>query len=178
MISEIIKRNGITYGIITGVILSLITVIMYAVNLKLFITWWPKILSFSIYIIIPILALIKTKAQLKMNYPFKDAFTTYFICILIGLLISLAFDILLYNFIDPSMKQSLVDLTINYLKSTSGKLEVTTESLNEMIENLKTTDPFSIAEQIKGAVVKLFFLAVLGLIMAAFFKSKPTSQDI
>ncbi|MGA9638513.1 DUF4199 domain-containing protein [Flavobacterium sp.] len=177
MINEVIKKNGITYGIITGVILSLITTIMYAVNLELFIAWWTTLLSFSIFIIIPMLALIKTKTTLKNIFPFKDAFTTYFICALIGLLISVGFKMILFNIIDPSVKDSLLELTVNYLKSTSSKFGVPENSLNEMIENLKKTDPFSIGEQLKGAVVSLFFCSLLGLIMAAFFKSKPTSQD-
>ncbi|WPR70060.1 DUF4199 domain-containing protein [Flavobacterium sp. NG2] len=177
MINEVIKRNGITYGTITGVILSLITTIMYTVNLELFIAWWTTLLSFSIFIIIPMLALIKTKVQLKNSFPFKDAFTTYFICALIGLLISVGFKMILFNIIDPSVKDSLLELTVNYLKSTSAKFGVPESSLNEMIENLKKTDPFSIVEQVKGAVVSLFFCALLGLIMAAFFKSKPTSDN-
>lgn len=177
MINEVIKKNAITYGIVTGVTLSLFTAIMYATDLKLFIAWWTTLLTFSIFIIVPILLLHKTKLDLNGDFPFKDAFTTYFICALIGLLISVAFKILLFNFIDPSIKDSLLELTINYLKSTSEKFGVPASSLNEMIRNLKETDPFSVIEQIKGAVVSLFFCAILGLVMAAFFKSKPSPQE-
>lgn len=177
MVNEIIKRNGSGYGLITGLILSLITLVKYSVDQSFFIAWWPTLLSFGVFILVPILALVKTKVQLKNNYPFKDVFTTYFICALIGLLISVGVEIVLFNLIDPSLKKTLTDLTINYLKATSGKFGVSATSLNEMIQNLKKTDPFSAIEQIKGAVVKLFFLAIIGLIMAAFFKSKPTLQD-
>ncbi|MCW2119776.1 DUF4199 domain-containing protein [Flavobacterium sp. 7A] len=175
MINEIIKRNGITYGVITGITLSLITTLMYIVNLELFIAWWTTFLSFSIFIIVPVIMLIKTKADLKNNFPFKDAFTAYFITAMIGLFISVAFKMVLFNVIDPSIKTSLLDLTINYLKSTSDKFGVPAASLNEMIDNLRKTDPFSIVEQLKGSVVNLFFCAILGVIMAAIFKSKTTS---
>lgn len=177
MIHEVIKRNGITYGIIIGVILSLITAVIYSVNLELFIAWWTTLLSFSIFIIVPIIAISKTKIQLNNIFLFKDAFTTYFICALVGLITSVGFKIILFNIIDPSIKETLLDLTIKYLKSTSEKFGVSATSLNEMIENLKKTDPFSIVEQLKGAVVNLFFCGILGLVMAAFFKSKPTLQN-
>ncbi|GIZ09439.1 DUF4199 domain-containing protein [Flavobacterium sp. UMI-01] len=177
MVQEIIKRNGIKYGIITGTTLSLITAIIYAVNLELFIAWWTTLLSFSIFIIIPSILLIDTKKALQGTLSFKEAFTTYFICALIGLLISVAFKAILFNIIDPSIKVSLLELTINYIKSTSGKFGVPETSLNEMISNLKKTDPFSITEQLKGAVVNLFFCGILGLIMAAFFKSKPSQNN-
>ncbi|MCG9791124.1 DUF4199 domain-containing protein [Flavobacterium algicola] len=175
MVNEIIKKNSITYGVITGITLSFITTIMYAVNLELFIAWWTTLLSFSVFIIIPAIMLVKTKNDLNNIFPFKEAFTAYFITALIGLIISVGFKMVLFNIIDPTIKSSLLELTINYLKSTSTKFGVPESSLNEMIANLRKTDPFSIVEQLKGSVVNLFFCAILGLIMAAFFKSKTTS---
>jgi hypothetical protein len=177
MVNEIIKRNGITYGAITGVILCLITASIYATNLELFIAWWTTLLSFSVIIIVPIVALFKTKKELNGIFPYKEAFTTYFISAAIGILISIAFKIILFNFIDPSVKDTLLNMTIKYLISTSEKFGVAKSALNETISKLKETDPFSIIEQLKGAVFNLFFCSILGLLMAAFFKSNTSSQD-
>lgn len=177
MINEIIKRNGIRFGILIGLILSIITALMYLINIELFIAWWTTLLSFSVFIIIPIIALTKTKKELKGILPFKEAFTTYFIATAIGVLISVIFKIILFNFIDPSIKHTLLDLTMKYLINTSGKYGVTASALEETISKLKETDPYSIAEQLKGSIFNIFFCAILGLIMAAFFKSKP-SQDL
>lgn len=178
MINETIKRNGSTYGVIIGIILSLITTIMYVVDLELFIAWWTTFLSFSIFIIVPALMLIKTKNDLKGNLSFKEAFTAFFITALVGLLISVGYKMVLFNIIDPSIKETLLDLTIKYLKSTSQKFGVPASSLNEMLANLRETDPFSIVEQLKGAVVNLFFCGILGLIMAAIFKSTSKSTSL
>jgi hypothetical protein len=177
MVNEIIKRNGITYGVITGVILCLITASMYAIDLELFIAWWTTLLSFSIIIIVPIISLTKTKKELNGVLPYKEAFTSYFIAAAIGILISIAFKIILINFIDPSVKDTLLDLTIKYLISTSEKFGVPASAMNETISKLKESDPFSIIEQLKGSVFNLFFCAILGLIVAAFFKSKSTPQE-
>jgi hypothetical protein len=176
MINEIIKRNGLSYGVVTGVILSLITAGIYAIDISLFIAWWTNLLTFSVYIIIPLILLSKTKKELNGVFVFKDAFTTYFICALIGILISVAFKIILFNFIDPSIKDSLLDLTVKYLISTSEKFGVPLATLNEMIGKLKETDPFSVVEQLKGSIFTLFFCGILGLIMAVFFKSKPSQE--
>jgi len=177
MINETIKRNGISYGAITGVVLSLITAIIYATNLELFIAWWTSLLSFSVIIIIPIIALLKTKKQLNGILPYKDAFTSYFITAAIGLLISIGFKIILFNFIDPSVKDTLLNMTIKYLVSTSEKFGVAKSALNETIVKLQNSDPFSVAEQLKGAIFNLFFCIILGLLMAAFFKSNSSSQE-
>ena len=176
MINEIIKKNGITYGVIIGAILSLITAFMYAIDIELFIAWWTTLLSFSVFIIIPIIMLSKTKKELNGIFPFKDAFTTYFISAVIGVLISVAFKIVLFNFIDPAVKETLLDLTIKYLISTSENFGVPASSLNETISKLRETDPYSIVEQLKGSIFTIFFCAILGLIMAAFFKSKTTQE--
>jgi len=177
MINEILKRNGINYGVILGVILSLITALMYAIDLQLFIAWWTTFLSFSVFIIVPIVLLSKTKKELNGVFPFKEAFTTYFISATIGVLISVFFKIILFNFIDPSIKDNLLDITIKYMLSTSEKYGVPASTLNETITKLRQTDPYSITEQLKGSIFVIFFCAILGLIMAAFFKSKPSLQE-
>jgi hypothetical protein len=177
MANEIIKKNGITYGVITGVLLCLITASMYATNIALFIAWWTTLLSFSVLIIVPIISLIKTKKESNNILLYKDAFTSYFIAATIGFLISVAFKIILFNFIDPSIKDTLLDLTIKYLETTSTKFGVTKSALNDTLLKLKASDPFSIIEQLKGAIVNIFFFIILGLIIAAFFKSNSTSQE-
>ena len=73
--NEIIKKNGITFGIITGVISILITASVYIIDLKLFTAWWLGILSIGIYLGIGIYLLSKTKKELGGIFPFKDAFT-------------------------------------------------------------------------------------------------------
>ena len=59
--NEVIKKNGISYGIITGVVGALITSAIYAIDLNLFTKWWIGILMLLVYIIIGIVLLSKTK---------------------------------------------------------------------------------------------------------------------
>lgn len=177
MINEIIKRNGITYGIITGIVSALITASMYAINIELFTAWWTTLLSISIFIIIAIVLLTKTKKELNGVFPFKDAFTTYFISAVIGTLISVAFNIILFNYIDPSAKETIRELSAKYLVSTLEKFGTPASAINEAITKLKETDQFSVVEQLKGSIFSILFSAVFGLILAAFFKSKPSSQE-
>jgi hypothetical protein len=48
MINEVYKNAEKIYGVITGVILSLITAVMYVTDLKLFIAWWTALLTFQL----------------------------------------------------------------------------------------------------------------------------------
>lgn len=177
MINKIIKRNAITFGVITGIVSVLITATIYAIDLKLFTAWWAGIVSISAYLIISIVLLSRTKKELNGVFPFKDAFTTYFISALIGILISVAFNIILFNFIDPSAKETLKELTIKYTVAMMEKFGTPAATINEAIAKLKETDPYSIVELIKGSVFSIVFSSIFGLIMAAFFKSKSSSQE-
>lgn len=176
MINEVIKKNGITYGITLGVILALITATMYAIDLKLFVSGWIGATTFVIYLIIGIVVLTKTKKEINDIFSFKDAFTTYFITILIALSISTLFSILLFNVIDPEAKETISGYLIKYMAETLQKFGTPASAINEALAKMKETSPFSTFEQLKGLVFSLALYSILGLILAAFFKSKTTQE--
>lgn len=172
--NEIIKKNGISYGILTGVVSALITALIYSIDLKLFTSMWVGFTSIAIYIAIGVFLLSKTKRELKGVFPFKDAFTTYFISAVTGILISLVFNIILFNFIDPSAKESIKELSIKYAVEMMEKFNTPTSAINEAVKKLQENDQFSIIELLKGSVFSIVFSAVFGLLLALIFKSKPT----
>ncbi len=174
MINEIIKRNGITFGIITGIGSVLITTLIYTIDLELFTAWWVSLISISFYLIIAIVLLNKTKKERNDILSFKDAFTTYFISALIGIIISVAFNIVLFNFIDPSAKDTIKEITIKYMINAMQKFNAPSSTINEAIKNLQANDQFSIAGLLKGSLSYIVFSTIFGLILAAFFKSKPS----
>ena len=176
MVNEIIKRNGITFGVIIGVVSALITATIYAIDLNLFTSWWIGALSIVTYLIIGIVLLSKTKKELNNVFTFKDAFTTYFIATLIGILISTVFNILLFNFIDPSAKDTLNELMMKYTANMMQKLGTPASAINEAIAKMKENNPYSTVELLKGSVFSIVFSSIFGLILAAFFKSKSTQE--
>ena len=176
MINEVIKKNGITYGIILGVILALITATIYAIDLKLFVSGWIGASTFVVYLVIGIVLLTKTKKELNGIFSFKDAFTTYFIATFIALLISTLFSILLFNVIDPGAKETISEHLIKYMAETLQKFGTPAATINETLAKMKETSPFSTLEQLKGLAFSLALYSILGLILAAFFKSKTTQE--
>lgn len=174
--NEIIKKNGIQFGIITGVISILITTLVYIINLELFTSTWVGLLSIAIFIGIGVYLLSKTKKDLGGVFSFKDAFTTYFVSAVIGILISVAFNIVLFNLIDPGAKETIKELTIKYMAETMQKFGAPSSAIKEAIKGLETQDQFSIGNLLKGSVFNILFSAIFGLILAAIFKSKSSNQ--
>lgn len=172
MINEIIKRNGVTFGVLSGIVSALITATIYAVDLNLFVSWWIGVVSILIYLVLGIILLSKTKKEMNGLFVFKDAFTTYFISAVIGIVIGTAFNILLFNVIDPSAQDTLKEITIKNAVAMMQKFNSPAAAINEMIAKMKENNPYSVVELLKGSIFSMVFSAIIGLIMAAFFKSK------
>jgi c-di-AMP phosphodiesterase-like protein len=174
--NEIIKKNGISYGIITGVVSALITTAIYSIDLNLFVKWWLGIIIFIVYITIGIILLSKTKKELKGIFSFKEAFTTYFISAVIGILISVGFNILLFNVIDPSAKDAINEIVIKYTAETMQKFGAPSSAINEAVKKMQENNPYSTIELIKGSAFSIAGSALFGLLLALIFKSKPTQE--
>jgi hypothetical protein len=176
MINEVIKKNGITYGVMIGIASALVTATIYAIDLNLFTAWWMGIIGIVISLTISIILLSKTKRDLNGVFPFKDAFTTYFIAAVIGILISTTFNIVLFNVIDPSAKDTLSEIMIKYTIGMMQKFGAPAASINEAVAKMKESNPYSTFELLKGSVFAMVVSAIFGLIFAAFFKSKSTQE--
>jgi hypothetical protein len=174
--NEIIKKNGISYGIITGVVSALITTTIYSIDINLFTAWWVTVLNILFYITIGAVLLSKTKKELKGIFPFKDAFTTYFISAVVGILISVVFNIILFNFIDPSAKESIKEVSIKYAVEMMEKFNTPSSAINDAIKKMQESDPYSPIELLKGSAFAIIFSALFGLLLALIFKSKSTQE--
>lgn len=168
------KKNGITYGVISGVLSVLITTMIYVFDVKLFLSSWITFLKFVIFLILTIVLLISTRKQLQNDFNFKKAFTTYFIFILTASVITTIFEIILFNVIDPSLKETLKEMAIRYASELLEKFGTPTNKINEAIKNIQENDQFSVIQLIKGFFTYTLLSSIFGLILAAIFKSKPT----
>jgi len=175
--NEIIKKNGINYGIITGVISILITTLIYVIDLELFTSMWIGLTSIALYIVIGVVLLSKTKKDLKGIFSFKDAFTTYFISAVVGILISVTFNIILFNLIDPAAKETIKELTMKYTAEMLQKFGTPAEAMNKALAEMDKTDQFSPVSLLKSSIFSILFSSVFGLILALIFKSKPSYQQ-
>lgn len=171
--NEIIKKNGINYGVITGVFSVLFTVIIYLVDLSLMTKWWVGVTMLIGYLVIGILLLSKTKKELNGVFPFKDAFVTYFISALVGIGISLVFNILLYNYIDPEAAVQLKELTITSTVEMMQKFGAPADAITEAVAKLQSYNQFSTFELAKGSIWSVVGSIIFGLILALIFRSKP-----
>ena len=171
-----IKSIASTYGIYLGIILSLFTVVAYAVDLSLFTKWWFGIISIVILVTIAIMAIRTAKKQVSELFTFKKAFTTYFITILVGTLISTVVSILIFSFIDPEAAETVKELTIEASREMMENFGAPESDINEAIVQMEESNEFSLVNQLKRFVYSLAFLSLIGLIIALIFKEKEPNN--
>ena len=174
--NEIIKKNGITFGLISGLLSILITTLIYIIDLNLFTSWWLGVVIIITYIIVAVILMSKTKKELKGQFSFKEAFTTYFICALVALVLSVSFNIILFNFIDPGAKEIIKDATMKAMVQVFEKFDTPAAVANEALKTLKDNDQFSIANLLRGSLTNIIVSSIFGLLLAAIFKTKTIQE--
>lgn len=174
--NEIIKKNGLKYGIISGLIAVAVTLGVYLIDYKMFASGGVGIISLIAGATVSILMFINTKKQLNGVLSFKEGFTLYFFYAINSIAIATLFNILLYNVIDPELKvkvtEIIIEKTVEAMKAFGGDNNM----LKEMISKLKSEDNFSVVNQALGSIYTLLFSSIWGLILAAIFKSKTNDN--
>ena len=167
--NEVLKSNGIKYGVITGIIAVLGQVLLYILGNESYKSPIIGIVLGIIYWIVRIFQSIDTKKQMKGIITFKESFTTLFICILIGISLSSIFNYVFLNFI---VESSYRDDFNTFLNLSKLELYKAMGKSSSELKEVATTDNFSIAEIGFASIFSIIVSSIFNLILAAIFKSK------
>ncbi len=172
-----LKSIAINYGLYLGALLALLTIVAYGVNLGLLTNMWYGIFILIAIIVFGIISVAKTKQNQDGYASFKESFTSYFITVLIGLLVSTVVSYLLFNFIDPDaaevLKEKTIEKTVEMLEGFNTPNEVIAES----VEQIESQNQYSLGNIFKGLAGYLVLFSIIGLIVAAAMKkSKPDTE--
>lgn len=174
--TEAVKKNGINFGIILGVVSVLITATIYATDITNFVNWMLGIGIFLVALVILIIAVAKAKKAQNGFISFKEAFTTYFIAAALALAIGTIFNYLLFNLIDPSAKETLTEETINMSVEWMQKAGSSSEDIKKVVDEARAADSFGIVGLIKSYFFGLIFHIIIGLIVAAAMKKTANAE--
>lgn len=165
-----IKSSAINYGLYLGAALSLITITIWFVNLNLMANIWLGIGILLAAIAFGVVSTAKSKSIMNGFLTFKEAFSSYFITIAVGVIISQVVSFILFNFIDPEAAKQIQQITIDSTVNMMEGFGAPAETIAEAVENIENTNQFSIVNVIKSTAWSLVFQAVIGLIVAAIMK--------
>ena len=175
--NEAIKKNGIKFGLISGIISIVVTVLMYSIDINLFANSWIGFAMVAFYLGLGIYVVSTTKKEMGGTINFKEAFTAYFIYSVIGIVIANIFNYILFNFIDPAAKEQVLEIAINKAVEMMQKFDTPSEVLKEAVKSMKENDQYSLPNIIKGSAFSIIFSSIIGLIVAAVMKTKTTYNE-
>jgi uncharacterized protein DUF4199 len=165
------RRNHLLkWGIIIGIIGILISALTYGINEKLMAKWWLGIISFIISFGLLIYAEIIERKAIGGYILFKRVFFSAFIIFIISGIITIIWQILLFNVIDPDLQVRLKRVIIEQTISMLEKFGTDSSKVAETMDKLESQDMYSIANQLKNgflgiAIGGLIFSAIIGLIV-------------
>jgi len=172
-----LKTIAANYGLYLGVTLALISVIAYAVNLDLYTQIWFGLSLLVVIIFFGIISVLNTKKANGGFLSFKNAFTSYFITILIGMVISTVVSIMIFNIIDPD---AAADLQVKVIDAQIARLEaynVPVDVIDQTMEKMEQQgNMFSIGNVLQSLVFQLIGFSVVGLIVAAVMKKNNPDE--
>jgi len=164
------KSDIINYGLYLGAFTSLITVVVYGIDINLFTAPWLGIVLFIVVVAFGAISAIKSRKLLGGFISFKQAFSSYFITIAVGTLISSIVGIVIFNYIDPEAAIYLNEQVLILTKETMERIGLPQEAIIAAIEEASKKDNFSLGAQTQAFVFRLVFYAVIGLIVGLIIK--------
>ncbi len=172
------KTSAINHGLYLGAFLSLTTVIAYAVSLDLFTKWWWGIGLLIAIIVFGIVSSMKSKSIQNGFISFKEAFSSYFIAIAIGLIISTIVSAIIFNVVDPdaaiTLKQKIMDSQVEMMRNFGAPEDAIAETVDklEAQENM-----FSIGSILQSLAFQLIGFSIVGLIVALVVKKTDPDTE-
>ncbi|MEC3908353.1 DUF4199 domain-containing protein [Tamlana sp. 2201CG12-4] len=173
-----LKSIATNHGLYLGIALSLWTILGYAIDLSLLVNFWINLLVIPLVIIATgIFVIGKCKSVSKGFISFKGAFTSFFITVLVGIVVSSLVSILLFNFIDPDAALAIKEMAIEKTVTMMEGFGAPADKIDEQVEAIEAQNLFSIKTQLFQLGQGLVFFIIIGLIAAAIMKKSDPDAE-
>ncbi|APY01474.1 DUF4199 domain-containing protein [Lacinutrix venerupis] len=168
------KSSATNYGLYLGGVLALATILVYALKLELFASITLGIILFVITLTFGVISIIKSKKIQNGFISFKEAFTSYFITVLIGIVISSLISFIIFNFVDPEAAETLKEIALESQVEMLRNFNQPEESIEMVVEaSEKQGNLFSIQNVFTSLIGYIIFYSIIGLIISLIMKRKP-----
>ncbi len=131
-------------------------------------------LSYVIPIGFAVFACIKAKRENEGFLPFRSALKICFGIFVLSAFATSLLSYILFNFVDPTFKESMLQLTIENTQKLMAKFNTPQDVIDKQIQGMLSKDMFSLGSITQSFVFGCVFWFVIALIVAAIMKkNKP-----
>lgn len=155
-------------GLILGGVLIVLSLVLYLVNPRVYLTWASWI-GYAVVIYFMYKTAVAVKAEEGGTLSFGGAFVASFVPMAIGLLISSLFSYLLQNFIAPELGDLTKEMAIETIEKMSSMFGG--EMGDEMMEQIENEDySLTVGKTMLGWVFSLLIGCIPAVVVAAITK--------
>ena len=167
------KNLSIEIGYKLGGILALSTILVYAIDFKLFLN---PMFGVGFFIIIVAAGVYSTLQSRKINNgaSFKQAFTSYFIAIAVGYLLGNLTTVLVFVIIDPEAAKVLDEEMLIMTKEMLEGFGMSSDMIALSMDEASKKSNFSLSSIAMQYVGNLVFFSLIGLLTSLMFKKDKT----
>ncbi len=169
-----VARN---YGLIAGLIITLVTLLQYLGGLDMYLSPIGYV-SYLVLITMAVLAALKVRKANEGFLEFSEALKTTFTVLALGFLIQTVFVYILLNYIDVPFKQALSEETINKAEIALKKYMSDSE-IDKVLDAERGKDQFSLPRVFLGYAITCILAFIFCLLISLIVrKSKPAFNNI
>lgn len=172
------SQAAIKAGVVTGLILTVITFLCYFIDYELLVTTWLTLGSFVLYCALIIYFGIQYRTDLGGFMNFGTAFQFAFVSLIIMLIINTLGSMVLFLVLDPGLGERMTDLSMEStlkMMDSFGAGDLPSEQMDEIRNGI--AEAYTGWGMIKGAGFMLVVYAILALILGAIIKKKDKSLE-
>lgn len=177
-ISERKGNVGLNYGLIAGLIITVITLLQYLGGLDMYLSPIGYI-SYIVIITMAVLAALRVRKSNEGFLEFSQALKVTFTVFAIALLIQTIFTYILLNYIDVSFKEAVSQEVMNKTEQMMKKFGASDSQIDQALESERNKDQFAFSRVLLGyaisCIVSFIFCLLISLIVK---KSKPAFNNI
>jgi putative flippase GtrA len=172
-----LKAIATNYGLYLGIVLSLITIAIYAVNLDLMVNMWLGIGILLVVIVFGIVSTIKAKTVQNGFINFKEALTAYVVATAIGIGISTVVSFIVFNFVDPEAAEYIKEKTIEVTVTMLEGFNTPSDAIAKAVEDIENQNQYAPLNLLKSFAFGMVLQIIIGLIVAAVMKKNHPDAE-
>jgi hypothetical protein len=174
------SKHALTYGLLAGLIVVALNLIIYLINPMLLASWGLIFLMVPImFVLLLVLGFNIRKAE-GGYLTFGKGFVSVFVAGLIISVFSTIYSIVLFQVIDPTLSERLVEEMFDKMLGFIERFDVPTDEIEGEFDKAieKAADQFSVSSQLMGIFSSAFWWAIGSLIVAAIVKKNPPVDEV
>lgn len=168
------ERPMIKWGLFLGGVNVLYILLLYIIDVSLLVSFWNSLIALALTVVFMILAMREQRTQNANTLAYGNAVVVGIVVGVLSGVVGVSFNGLLYNVIDPTLAETMKELTI---EKTAGIMEGFGASEADIEKALENMDSRSFEQDFRSMATALMvsavFSAFVALIVGAFMKRTP-----